>query len=148
MNFVLKELALERALCERKDVVFIGFDVEQPDDILSRNCGHEALTSPDCVQILWVSGDSELDFAVRNELLCKVQFELDKQEMGRDDDHTVLLFVEQDALYASWHFTDLRAVLKVIGEAYRAAGAAKEEEGVDIVNIWVLVDHQGAEDDL
>lgn len=129
-------------------VVLVSLNVEKADDALSGDSGHETLAHPDGVEQLGVTGNGELDLAVRDKLLGQVQFELDQQKVRSDHDHTVFLLIEQDVLDGAWDLADLRAIFQVVSEANRATVAAKKEKGVDVVNVGVLVDHQRAEDDL
>lgn len=68
--------------------------------------------------------------------------------MGGDNNHGVLFFIEQDTLDAAGNFADLRAVLKIISEAHLAVVATKEEQGVAVVDVGILINLEGAEDDV
>ena len=97
-HLVVEEEALEGALSQGQDVVLILLDVEETDDGLGGDRGHQALTNPDCVEELGVSGDGQLDLSVWDELLTQVEFELDQEKVGGDDDDTVLLLIKENVL--------------------------------------------------
>ena len=148
VDFVVEELSLEGRLVHGQMVVLISLNVEQADDALSRDSGHQTLTNPNRVQEFGVTGHSQLHFAVGHELLGQIKLELDKQEVRCDYDDAVLLLIEEDVFDGARHFANLRTVLQVIGEADRTSLPTEEEEGVDVVDARVLIDHQRAEDDL
>jgi len=129
----LINVALESWLGERQHIVLIRADREHTDHVLTRDGCHEALTRPDGVQVLWVSGDGELDFAVGDELLSKIQFELNEQKVGSYNNYGVLLFVKEDRFNTAGNFAHLRAILQVVSEAHGATCTAEEKQTVRVV---------------
>ena len=89
---------MECTVAESQDIVLILLNVEETDNGLTGDSGHQSLTNPDSVEILGVSSDGKLDLSVWHELLSQVQLELDQQKVGCDDDDTVLLLVKENVL--------------------------------------------------
>ena len=138
-DLIIEHLTLERGLGKCEHIILIVLDVEHSDHVLSRDSGQEALASPDGGQIINVTRDRQLHLSIWDQLLRKVELELDQQQMRCDDDHRVLFLVEKDGLDASVHFADFGAVLQVIGQADSSRSTSKEEQGVRVVSLLIVL---------
>ena len=81
VDLVLEELSTEGRLSEGEDVILISLDVEHSNHVLSGDSSHESSSRPDSVQEFWVTSNRQFNFAVGDELLGQIEFELDQKQV-------------------------------------------------------------------
>ena len=78
-------------------------EVPESDHVLVGAGREKTLAYPDGGQVLWLTRDGQFHFFLGDRFLSEVDFELDQEEVGGDDDCGPFLLVEHEGFYGASH---------------------------------------------